>query len=145
MTKEEFAALPPPLAFMKLLEALPPMVAKKLEEIEAPKVPMCPKYDTKLWRKAGFYQWASETQIQSLQYFADREGNNSNPDYAEKSAKQEKALRYWVDFRLVDPMSAVRLIRDKDEVNAEAPAYKPVQHHKDEGRQQGGDDSGIPF
>lgn len=145
---ERFLALPPNMAIRIMLQAMPLMVTKKILEMEIPKVPMCPKYDTKIWRTGGYYQWASETQVKSLQFFTEREGNNSNPDYAEKSAKQQKALQYWLDFRLVDPMSAVRIIRDRDEVNAEAPQYKPAQHHKDEGRDRGGqfsDDQEAPF
>ncbi len=138
---EQFLALPSAMAMRLMLQAMPAMVTKKILEMEIPQVPRCPKYDFKLWRKDGYYQWGSETQVNSLQFFLERENSNTNPDYAESSAKKAKALQYWVDFRLVDPMSAVRIIRDKDEVNAEAPQYKPVQHHKDVGTER----DGIPF
>ncbi len=125
MTPEEFTQLPPAIALRILLDILPASMTTKLEAVEKPQMPRTPKYDLRVWRKAGF-QWASEMSLEGLTFVRNRslESADKGGDYAEKDAKQAEKLKYWTDYRAVFPDNAVGVIRGEDSVTAEPPRDK---------------------
>ena len=128
MSPEELAGLPPAMAIKLLAEH--PSIAKYLDKLELPVVPRSPKYDRKIFLKDKRHQWASETQLPSLEHFAKRskDSADSGGDYAVKDLDQYERLMYWVRFRRVEPTLAVSLTRGDDLVTAAAPAYAPAIH-----------------
>ena len=153
LSPEEFAALPSAMA-LKLL-AGHPSIAKYLATLDLPKVPRCPKYDLKIYRKGG-YMWASETDLERLKFWRQRSLDSAakGGQYADKDTKQAERLKYFIEFRTVES-GAISLIRGDDMTDARAPAYKPrvidssytqIKPQDQEGYGQGGaDDDDIPF
>ena len=127
MNRAEFIALPAPLALRLVWD----VIEDQLEGLEAPKPPRSPKYDRKIYRKGGF-QWASETDLESLNYWrglAAKSADNGG-EYAEKDAKQRDALDRWIEWRLCFPSETWRGTRGDDEVRADPPSGKPeVREH----------------
>lgn len=90
-----------------------------------------PRYDMKIRRKGG-YQWASETDLEGLQFWAGLKSKpSSNPEYAERDKADLKKLGYWISWREGDPYSRWRGIRWESEVVALQPSNKPVVHSWD--------------
>lgn len=157
MTREEFLALPPSLALALLWDN---GFAPRLADAEAPKVPRPPKFDSAIYRKGGF-QWASETELESLVYWHDRYAASAMEDskYADKDAKRAKALSYWIAWRRVLPFAAWSGERNHERVTAALPSYEPELHqtqprgNADEALQpasqpsfdDGAEDDDIPF
>lgn len=111
---------------------------------EVPKVPFPPKWDDKIRRKDG-YQWASETDLASLRYWHSKaeEGSHSG-EYAEKNAKQAKALSYWVAWREAFPSEFWTGGRDRRQVTAAAPSGKPRIHPWEPRREEPARDAHEP-
>lgn len=84
-----------------------------------------PKYDFKIPRKGGF-MWASETNLESLQYWFDKFSVSSNPQYEAKDQDRAKKLSYWVKFREADPYSRWKGTRGNAEVVAAQPTDRPA-------------------
>lgn len=90
-----------------------------------------PQYDQKIARKGG-YQWASETDLEGLQFWCGLKSKpSSNPAYAEKDAAAAKKLSYWVKYREADPYSRWKGVRGDGEVVALQPSAKPPVHSWD--------------
>lgn len=125
MSPEELAGLPPAMAIKLLAEH--PSIAKYLDKLELPVVPRSPKYDRKIFLKDKRHQWASETQLPSLEHFAKRskDSADSGGDYAVKDLDQYERLMFWVRFRQVEPTLAVSITRGDDLITAAAPSYTP--------------------
>src|SRR5690348_7619514 len=96
MTPEEFFALPVSIQVRRIVEAFP-KVAEQAMAGEAPRSPRPPKYDTRIRRKDGFI-WASECDSSSLRFWLGRT-QGGDPKYAEKNAKDSKALSYFLEWR----------------------------------------------
>ena len=157
MNREEFTALPPSMALSILLDILPSGMTAKIEGIEKPKVPLPPKYDMKVWRSGGAFQWASEMDLESLTWFRNRslKSAESGGQYAEKDRGTADKLERFTKYRAVFPSSAINLTRGDDDVTAATPSGKakvwtPLPKG-DDNRTDSGNDSGgvgdddIPF
>jgi hypothetical protein len=125
MTRDEFVALPASLALGLVYDATP-----SLASIPAPRAPLPPKFDSKVSRKGGQYCWASEMLLADLKYWHDKNaaGATDGSQYAEKNAKQAKALSYWVAYRQVCPTDAWSGERDRVKVRAQTPSRDPELH-----------------
>ncbi len=83
-------------------------------------------------RRRGGYQWASETDLEGLQFWCNLKAQaNSKPEYAEKDRAEAKRLSYWVAYREGDPYSRWKGTRGDAEVVALQPSNKPVVHSWD--------------
>lgn len=136
MTRDEFLALPPALGLKTLLTAISkaaPKVLEELRDMEAPKVPRAPKYDMRISRKGG-YQWASETDLESLKFWRERFNSNAQEggQYAERDGKKAQKLEYWVSWREACPDAIWSGQRNDDVVTAKAPTGKPQIHEWEE-------------
>src|SRR5512139_2773515 len=106
MNRSEFTSLPVSLALGLLWDALhthgDPALA--LDDAEAPKPARPPKYDSAIYRKDGV-TYASEYDIEGLRFWHKRaaESAANGGQYAEKDAKQAKALAYWIAYREQNP------------------------------------------
>ena len=97
-----------------------------------------PKYDTRIRRKGG-YQWASETDLEGLQFWCGVNSQSSKPEYAEKNKAEAKRLGYWVKYREAAPYECWRGIRGEGDVTALAPSAKPAIHSWDSKPTEKGD------
>jgi hypothetical protein len=84
-----------------------------------------PKYDDKIPRKGGF-MWASECDLECLQFWFNKFSSSSNPAFAEKDAAKAKKLSYWVKFREENPYDRWKGQRGRMEVVANQPVNKPT-------------------
>jgi hypothetical protein len=90
-----------------------------------------PQYDQRIRRKGG-YQWASETDLEGLQFWCDVKARaNSKPEYAAKDKAELKKLSYWVSYREACPYEQWRGTRGEEQVVALAPSSKPAVHSWD--------------
>jgi hypothetical protein len=90
-----------------------------------------PRYDFKIRRKGG-YQFASETDLEGLQYWHTAKSRpSSNPQYAANDQAEAKKLGYWVAWRTDDPYSRWKGTRGNAEVVAAQPSDKPTVHSWD--------------
>lgn len=132
MTKEEFCKLPPAVALRIVWDILSVCNSEELASVPAPRVAGAPKFDTRIARKGGMVQWASETDLEGLRFWKQRADQPaSDPKYAEKNAKQAKALEYWIAYREVDPMTPWMGERDRAQVAAKPPSSKPTTYPRD--------------
>jgi hypothetical protein len=132
MNKDEFCGLPTALALDVLWRAFG--LEERLKDFQAPRVPMMPKYDYKIWRKGG-YQWASETDLDGLRYWlrkAEESAENTASQYAERDAKKAQNLTRWLTWRACAPEALWSGKRDERTVTAEAPSRDPRIHARDE-------------
>lgn len=94
-------------------------------------VAQSPRYDFKIRRKGG-YQWASETDLEGLQFWHGLASKPStNPQYEAKDKEKAKRLSYWVSWRESDPYSRWKGVRGDSEVVALQPSDKPTVHSWD--------------
>jgi hypothetical protein len=85
-----------------------------------------PKFDTSISRKGGLVQYASETDLAGLMFWRDRALEPPrDPKYAEKNAKEAKALGYWVVYRESEPSACWTGERNRVQVTAAPPSDKP--------------------
>ncbi len=136
MNRDEFTQLPLAVALGMLWDTDRELSAA-LSLVAAPTPALSPKYDRRLYRSGG-YQWASETALDSLKWYYERAVKSAKDggQYAENNAKEEKALKYWLDFRMQEPTVMARTTRGDTQVLAEAPSRDPQIHAKDAPRQQ---------
>jgi hypothetical protein len=124
MTPEEFYNLPVALQLRRLIEAYPQMAAKVMAG-EAPRSPKPPKYDSRIRRKGGF-MWASDCDAESLRFWCKRAHQPaSKPEFAEKNAKEAKALDYFLEWRSWFPSERWSGERNRQQVTGDAPSSKP--------------------
>lgn len=91
-----------------------------------------PKFDTRIARKGGMVQWASECSLKELTYWRDIAAKPpSDPKYAESNAKQAKALEYWMGYRRAEPGATWTGERNRVVVTAKPPSDKPQQYPRD--------------
>ncbi len=137
MNRDEFTQLPLAVALGLIWDVTPATNRETIIATEAPKPALSPKYDRRLYRSGG-YQWASETALDSLKWYYERAVKSAKEggQYAENNAKEEKALKYWLDFRMQEPTVMARTTRGDTQVLAEAPSRDPQIHAKDAPRQQ---------
>ncbi len=127
MNKDEFLKLPPRMALGYAWDAL--RLDDLLRTVQAPRTPLPPKYDLKVYRKGG-HVWASEMTLESLEYWHKKakESAASGGKYAEKDAKKASNLERWINWRQCDPDSRWSGERDHDRVTAAAPSREPQLH-----------------
>ncbi len=124
MKREEFTSLPVGIALGILYDQMP----GRLEHMAVPKSPMSPKYDQIIRRKNG-YQWASETDLESLRFFLTlAQRPPTDEKYREKNEKNAKALSYWVAWREAEPRAVWTGERNRVPATAKPPTSKPEQH-----------------
>jgi hypothetical protein len=154
MQRSDFDKLPLALQ-VKLLADVVLKQPQLLDAIDPPRVARPPKYDGKVYRKGGF-MWASEMELESLQFWQKRyqEGSQSGGPYAEKDAKRAKELGYWIAWREQCPSEPWTGERFGEVVIAPAPRHKPAVYDHEPRHQQaparspaddGEDDSELPF
>lgn len=127
MIKSEFTALPASM----IAEVLWPLIGGKLESVPAPKVPMSPGWDMRLNRKGGKYIWASECDLNTIQFYYSRTQDTSDPAWAEKNKKDGDSLGFWMRWRAAFPTAIWTGTRGKKgdpSVTAKAPANKPAEY-----------------
>jgi len=76
-------------------------------------------------RRGGFV-WASECNLESLQFWHGKFSTSSNPQYEAKDKEKAKKLSYWVKFREADPYSRWKGVRGNEEVVAAQPTDRPA-------------------
>jgi hypothetical protein len=102
--------------------------SSQLAQTEKPKAARSPKYDHRIGRSGG-YQWASETDAESLKFWGDKAAAGVNDEkYGEKNAKNAKALSYWLQWRTENPTAIWTGERNNEQVTACAPSRKPELH-----------------
>lgn len=84
-----------------------------------------PRYDFKISRKGG-YQWASESDLEQLQFWCARFSNPTDPRWADRDKDRARKIEYWVRFREADPYSRWKGTRGNFEVTANQPTNKPT-------------------
>lgn len=124
MTPEAFYSLPPAIALRILVEGSAKL-REIVEQTEPPKVPRSPKYDQRVSRKGGF-MWASEMTLSDLEWWMSHklERASQGGQYAEKDGKLAEKLRYWVEWRRVEPTAQWQGERNHEHVVARAPNGK---------------------
>lgn len=136
MQRSDFTGLPLSIALGIVWDVLadPGRLGSKsigafLADLPVPEKVRAPKYDHRIGRKGGF-QWASETDLESLRYWHKRESESAaeGGQWAAKSEKRAASLARWIAYREQDPASAWSGIRDDAQVTAHAPMSKPVVH-----------------
>ena len=153
MTRDEYTALPASVALGFIWDN---GLGARLADVPAPKPPLPPKYDARVYRKGG-HQWASETDLESLLYWHGKYTDNAanGGQYADKDAKRARALDYWISWRKAFPAAAWSGERDNVQVVAAPPSRTPRLHERDNERraetatkpsfdEEGGTDD-IPF
>lgn len=122
MTKDEFCKLPIGLMLGLLWDNA--NLAARFADIEAPRAPLPPKFDSRIRRKEGF-QWASETDLAGLLFWHGRASNSTDEKYREKNEKEAKGLQYWIDYRRAEPSAPWSGERNREQVSAAPPSAKP--------------------
>lgn len=127
MTREEFLAMPVTIQVRLLLDML--KLDKELASREAPKPVRSPKYDMRISRKGG-YQWASETDLESLRWWSNRYTSSAAECgiHADKDFKKAEKIAYWVAYREAYPDAVWTGQRNDDVCTASAPTGKPRVH-----------------
>ncbi len=82
--------------------------------------------------KKGAYIWASECDLDTLQfYFKRAQAPNDNPAFAEKNKRDADSLAYFVRWRQAFPTAIWTGGRGKKgtpDTTAKAPAFKPAEY-----------------
>lgn len=91
-----------------------------------------PKYDTALYGPNGLVSYASECSAKELRYQIGRaEQPPKDSKYAEKNAKQAKALRFFLAWREANPNALWTGERNRVTITAKAPLDKPERYARD--------------
>lgn len=134
MNRSEFTALPPTLALGLIWDELHRTApCPVLDNTEAPRLAKPPKYDSRIGRKDGVC-WASECDLEGLRFWHKRAVESTNPEHAERNAKEAKALSYWIAYREQQPTAIWSGERNREQVTAKAPSGKPEVYPRDGGR-----------
>ncbi len=125
MNRDEYVSLPASIALGLLYDLVP-----ALADVPAPRIPKAPKYDRKLSRKGGFYCWASELNLESLEFWHRKNVKSAaeGGPFADKNAKEAKELGYWVAYRRACPAETWSGERNRVKVRAEPPSREPALH-----------------
>lgn len=141
MNRDEFLALPPAVAIQILYDASPKL-GDVISAVAPPRSPRPPKFDQRLRKKDGF-QWASETALSDLRWFHGRCLSGGNEKYAEKNAKEAKAIAFWIEWRRWEPSAQWTGERNHAQVMAMPPSSSPAVHQF-EPRSNGGRQEQAP-
>lgn len=127
MTRDEWCALPLPLALAIIYDAAPAVLAQAIDGEAAARIPQAPKYDDVINRKGGI-TWASEYDAEGLRYWRDekRKSGEAGGEWAEKDAKTAKSLGYWLEWRSMFPAAIWSGKRFGQPATAAAPSGKPT-------------------
>jgi hypothetical protein len=123
VTRAEFLALPLGMQTAILFDQMP----QRMAALQAPRVPLPPKFDGRVSRKGG-YCWMSEMDLSGLQYWHGRKSEDTKPEFADRNAKDLKALSYWIEWRTADPQSTWSGERNRQPVRAKPPSRDPEIH-----------------
>jgi hypothetical protein len=123
VNKEDFEGLPPRVALGLLFDLVP-----GLANVEKPRLPLPPKFDAKLSRKAGSYCFMSEMTLTDLLWWQGKkaESMNGGGPYAEKDRKTYETLTRWVTWRQVFPNDRWHGKRGEESVTADPPSRDPA-------------------
>jgi hypothetical protein len=126
MNRSEFCSLPPSLALGVLFD----LFERDLVDVDRPKVPQAPKYDSRVPRKRGEYCWASEMLLGDLIFWWKRFDASAKEggQHADKDAKSAKALEYWIKWRRAFPFDVWSGERNRQPARANAPSREPELH-----------------
>lgn len=127
MQKSEWLSLAPG----QVNEVLWTLIGGKLADVPCPPKVQQPKYDMRLSKK-GAYIWASECDLDTLQFYLKRaQTPNDNPAFAEKNKRDADSLAYFVRWRAAFPTaiwSGGRGKKGTPDTTAKAPAFKPTEY-----------------
>jgi hypothetical protein len=126
VNKSEFTSLPPGLALGVLFD----IFERELADVERPKIPQAPRYDSRVPRKRGEYCWASEMLLADLTYWWKRFDSSAkeNGPHADKDTKNAKALEYWIKWRRAFPFDVWSGERNRKPEVALPPSREPELH-----------------
>jgi hypothetical protein len=129
MTREEWIALPPAVA-LGLLYDWSPKVREEATNTEAPRRPLSPKFDMKIWRKNSSFHWASELTLESLEFWhrLALESVAKGGEWAEKDAKRASNLERWIAWRKWEPEACWSGERNDKQTTARPPSKSPELH-----------------
>ena len=149
MNRDEFTALPLSTALGLLWDVLPEGARAALEDLPTIQPARSPKYDRVIFVRDGLC-WASECAAKELQYHYDRAQKGAlNPDskWAEKDGKQAAALRRWLEWRRIEPLTVWSGERNDKRVTAAPPSDRPTVYDKSTrgGGSAPASDDPIPF
>jgi len=155
MTRDEFLALPAPVALRVLFDCLDEDTAAALRAKEKPTIPRSPKYDTVVFRSGGVV-FASEMDMEGLRFWQGRSTEpGGDPKYADSNAKRADGLARFMAWRECFPDATWSGERNREAVVALPPSSKPKVHERSGGRRPPpppdddmppmSDDDQIPF
>lgn len=123
MTREEFVALPAPLALGLVYD----MARAKLEPMDAPRAARPPKYDDRFPKKKGFFVWCSELDLNSLEWWRGKKAESvaAGTEWAEKDAKWVAKLDKWIEWRRLFPYEPWSGTRGEDRASGAPPSRDP--------------------
>jgi hypothetical protein len=135
VTRDELAILPPTIQ-LKLLWSVV-LDGAQLASVPTPKQPRPPKYDLRIGRQGGVYQWGSETSLEGLRFWYDvqKKRPSSDPKYEEADKRRLQDYERWINWREWEPNAPWQGERDRKAVLAPPPMPKP-RTYKYERRQQ---------
>lgn len=124
MTRDQFLALPAPVALRILFDALGEDTARVIAALEPIKLPLPPKFDMMIFRSGGF-MWASETDLEGLRFWLEKANAPSDPKWAEANKKRADSLARWIAWRECFPDATWGGERDRAPGVARGPSSKP--------------------
>ena len=86
-----------------------------------------PQWDMRIRRKGG-YQWASETDVEGLRFWVEKNASSTDPRWAEKNQKDARSLSFWLAWREENPTELWQGERSRQQVTASAPLPRPMIH-----------------
>ena len=131
MTRDEFVNLPLRIALGLIWD----VASSRLRDIEAPRVPLPPKFDGRLRRSGGFV-WYSELDLDSLEYWQKKNAASAEQggQYADANQKAADALARWVEWRTLYPEQRWNGTRGNERVTALPPSRDPPLRQWDDSK-----------
>ena len=123
MTRDEYVNLPVRLALGLIWD----VASARLRDLPAPQVPRPPRFDGRLRREGGFV-WYSELDIDSLEFWRDKNAKSAEEggQWAEANRKTAENLEKWIAWRELFPNDRWCGTRgDEKNVTGELPSRKP--------------------
>lgn len=127
MDRDAFLQLPAAVALRILFDCLDEETVKAIGHVEAPKLPLPPKFDAMIFRSGGF-QWASETDLEGLRFWLAKAQEPGDPKWAEQNKKRVDSLTRWIAWRECYPDATWSGERDRKQGVARGPTAKPKVH-----------------
>jgi hypothetical protein len=125
VTRDELAILPPIIQLKVLWSVV--LDGVTLSSVPSPKQVRPPKYDLRIGRQGGVYQWASETSLEGLRFWhgVQKKRPSTNPKYAEADKRRLEDFERWINWREWEPYAPWQGERNRAAVTASAPVPKP--------------------